>query len=58
MLGIWEYFWDLIDWGGGVRNVCRVTGLMGQTVVMSGIDGAVQEETGQGSLLHNETGRL
>ena len=58
MLGIWEYFWDLVDWGGGVRNICRVTGLMGQTVSMTGLTGSVREETGQAALLHNETGKM
>lgn len=60
MLGIWEYFWDILDWTGvsGVKNICRVTGLMGQSVSQLGTMGSTQNKTGESTLVHNETGTM
>lgn len=39
MLGIWEYFWDIVDWSvfRDTTNICRATALMAQQVNHTGV---------------------
>jgi hypothetical protein len=46
MLGIWEYFWDLVDWAGAApTNICRVTATVNELVLSPGTVSSVITRT-------------
>ena len=50
MLGIWEYFWNLIDWTAPVvspKNLCQVTATVGQLKTTTATTSQLIKQTGE-----------
>jgi hypothetical protein len=59
MLGIWEYFWDLLDWTGpGPVNLCRVTATVSSIHDQAATVSSMHEQTANTAQLTNMTGRM
>ena len=48
MLGIWEYFWDLVDWAGAApANICRVTAMVSSVTTRTAAASPLTIKTGR-----------